>query len=78
MRLRGTKKGGTRTQRKNVFGAICHLVKTVMTPTENICSVRCEETGDLCVGKMCLTTNRDGNYSQVAKYLHKISTLKWK
>lgn len=66
-------------QRKNEFDAVRHVVRTVMTQTENICSVRCERRGGssffshgYLVGKMCLTTNRDGNYRQggrVAKYL---------
>lgn len=31
-------------QRKNEFSAVRHVFRTIMTQTENICSVRCEGT----------------------------------
>lgn len=39
-------------QRKNEFDAVRHVVRTVMTQTENICSVRCERRGEVLFFRM--------------------------
>lgn len=73
--FQGEQREGLRMQRKSEFGVICH-VGSVVSQMENIWGVRWEREETvffswLFIGKMCLTTNRDGNYRQrgwVAKY----------